>query len=136
VSLNAGVLAIQPKIGKEFAEKLHRVVGAEKSWASVGFSCARLGGDVTRVISVWYPSINRPPQDFPRWFAELASALQALLVLELPAYRRWLPAAVQNPPKPVPITVWGRADVTLWMISVSTPEDKKTEAVEEVKRTA
>lgn len=103
--VSGGALGVQPVMKSEVAAELRGVVEGGKLWASVGFSCGRLGGDIIRLVPILYPPAPSQ-QAIPDWLDELTSALQSLLVLQLPVHRRWLPAAVQNPPAVVPITFW------------------------------
>ena len=83
-----------------------------------------------------------PPSDhlaeFPGWFDELTSALQAVLVVQLPARRRWLPPAVKDWPVPVPVAIWSlksdkpeksdepEGGLKFWVLSAGSPTKEKT----------
>jgi hypothetical protein len=97
---------VQPGVGKGTADKLRPAVEDNKLWASIGFSCDRLRSDATRLVTMLYPPVSSQ-QTYPGWFDELASALQTILVIQLPSHRRWLPAAVKDPPDSVPVE-WRR----------------------------
>lgn len=131
VDVGGGALAGQPKLDKVVAEKLRPFIESEKLWASLGFGCSRLGSDVTRLVSILYSS--SPSQAFPGWFDELTGALQTLLVIQLPAHRRWLPAAVKDPPATVPIAVWSlksdspEGNVKLGIVSLKSTTSNATE---------
>ena len=46
----------------------------------LGFSCARLASDVTRLVSIMFPPSDYL-EKFPDWLDELTSALQTILVV-------------------------------------------------------
>lgn len=105
VGASIGALAMRPKIDETVATELREVVESNKLWASVGFSCGRLSGDIARLVPILY-SPEQSQQAFPRWLDELTSSLQTLLVFQLPVQRLWLLAAVQDPPVSVPVAIW------------------------------
>jgi hypothetical protein len=125
-------------VEKRIAKQLRGIVEGDKLWASVGFSCGRLGSDVTRLVSVLF-SPSDSLEAFPGWLDELTSALQTILVVQLPARRRWLPAAVKDRPVPVPVAIWSlksdkpeeKSDeleegLKFWVLSVGSPTKEKT----------
>jgi hypothetical protein len=128
---SAHALGMQPKMRSATAAELRGVVEGDKLWASVGFGCGRLGGDVTRLVPILYlPTQSR--QAMPGWLDELTSVLQTLLVLQLPVHRRWLPAAVKDPPELVPVTLWSsqmEAGVKWAGLSFGGQEDQKPDSV-------
>jgi hypothetical protein len=105
LELGGGELTVRPKMEKRIAEQVRGIVEGDKLWASVGFSCARLASDVTRLVSILFPPSDYL-EEFPGWLDELTSALQTILVVQLPARRRWLPSAVKDRPVPVPVAIW------------------------------
>ena len=119
-------LAMQPKIAESVAAELRDVVESNKLWASVGFSCGRLSGDIARLIPVLY-SPAQPQQAFPSWLDELTSSLQRLLVFQLPVQRLWLLAAVKDPAVSVPVAMWSmqKEPPTWWVQGRRPPEEKK-----------
>jgi hypothetical protein len=96
---------MRPVMDKAVAAELRGVVESNKLWASLGFSCGRLSGDIARLVSILY-SPGQSQQSFPGWLDELTSSLHTLLVLQLPVQRLWLFATVQDPPASVPVAKW------------------------------
>jgi len=105
VGASAGSLAMRPTMDKAVAAELRRVVESNKLWASVGFSCGRLSGDIARLMSILYPPA-KSQQTFPEWLDDLTSALQTLLVFQLPVQHLWVHAAVQDQPPSMPVAMW------------------------------
>jgi hypothetical protein len=98
VAVGGKKVTVKPTIHDPAAAKeLRPAVENDKQWASVGFCCGRLVSDLTQLITILHPP-EASHEAFPSWFDELTSALQTILVMQLPSYRRWLPAAVKNPP--------------------------------------
>jgi hypothetical protein len=96
-------VTVKPTIHDETsAKKLRPAVENDKQWASVGFCCGRLVSDFTQLIAILHPP-GSSQEAFPSWVDELTSALQTILVIQLPSYRRWLPEAVKDPPASVPV---------------------------------
>jgi hypothetical protein len=117
---------MRPKIAKEVAAELRGVAESDKLWASVGFSCNRLSGDIARLIPILYPP-TKSQQTFPSWLDELTSSLQTLLVFQLPVQRLLLLAAVQDPPASVPVAIWSmqKASRAWWMPRRLPTEERK-----------
>jgi hypothetical protein len=105
VSAGGTAMAALPRMDEETAVHLRPAVEGNKLWASVGFSCSRLGSDITRLVTILYPPASSQ-EDFPSWIDELIGALQSLIVIQLPSRRKWLPAAVRDPPAVVPVAFW------------------------------
>lgn len=137
LDLGGGELTVRPRVEKRIAGQLRGIVEGDKLWASVGFSCGRLASDVTRLVSVLFPPSDHLAE-FPGWFDELTSALQAVLVVQLPARRRWLPPAVKDWPVPVPVAIWSlksdkpeksdepEGGLKFWVLSAGSPTKEKT----------
>ena len=124
VSAGVRAMAALPRMDEEIAANLRPAVEGNKLWASVGFSCSRLGSDITRLVTMVYPPMSSQ-KDFPSWLDELIGALQTLLVIQLPPRRKWLPAAVKDPPGVVPVSFWSlQTDAKPIAFPVISPSDQ------------
>jgi hypothetical protein len=103
VEARVGRLAMRPDMEKAATTELQLVIRSNELWGSVGFSCGRLGDDLARLMSILYPP-TESHQTFPSWLDELTSALQTLLVFQLPVQRLWLLAAANE--ESVPVEAW------------------------------
>ena len=92
VGASSFTVSVRPTLNRELADKLRRTVESNRLWASVGFICGRLASDVSQLMAV----LSQPEQS-QGWLDELVGAMQTLLVIQLPVYRRWLPAAMKDP---------------------------------------
>jgi hypothetical protein len=124
VSVGGTAIAALPKVDEENGSRLRTAVEGNKLWASVGFSCGRLGSDITRLVTTLLPP-GSEHEAFPAWLDELTGSLQTLLVVQLPPHRKWLPAAVKDPPAVVPVAFWSlQTEAKPIALSVISPPER------------